>query len=233
VKAAAGLANIAATSPRPPRAGRGSKKAEGGDASKAAAEIVVQAYRDQFVDHGLLVGSARGGNVFGGGDWGLDRLVPDAVRAFSSNHLLRVHHPDAVRSWQHVVEPLAGYMMLARAVFDQGAYFARSWNFGPENANIAPVGKVADILAEAWGDGARWESVPPQAGMHEPAWLHLDSTRSATELGWRCSGNLNGALRSTMRFYRACAFSATAEAIRQLMRSDRVGFAEANLWTSL
>jgi CDP-glucose 4,6-dehydratase len=153
--------------------------------SKACAELVTRAYRDSFYDRSrAAVASVRAGNVIGGGDWSKDRLVPDAVRAFSAGRALRIRHPEAVRPWQHVLDPLHGYMMLAEQLHAAGAKYAGAWNFGPSTAGEKPVKWVIDHLVERWGGAARWvRDRAPR--VHEAGRLNLDSAKARRELGWR------------------------------------------------
>jgi CDP-glucose 4,6-dehydratase len=175
----------------------------GGDdpygASKAAAEIVARAYRmSYFVGQGRGVATVRAGNVIGGGDWSEDRVVPDAVRAFASGQSLAVRHPGAVRPWQHVLDPLGGYLRLAeRLAADPGAW-SEAWNFGPREA--ATVAELVTLLAEAW-PGARW-SVLEGGGPREDVHLALDSSKAADRLGWQGRFGLEEAVAATTAWYR-------------------------------
>lgn len=158
--------------------------------SKACQELVVSAYRSSFV--GAAIATARAGNVIGGGDWAKDRLVPDLIRAFSRGESAVIRNPAAIRPWQHVLEPLHGYLMLAEALCNRGG-FADAWNFGPYEHDVRPVHAVADALAARWGDGARWmqdEGSHP----HEAMTLKLDSSRARTLLHWNPSLSLDTAL---------------------------------------
>ena len=180
----------------------------GGDdpysASKACQEIVAAAYRESFFRRGgVHLACARAGNVIGGGDWGADRLVPDFVRAVSAGEALAVRRPDATRPWQHVLEPLAGYLAYAeRLAAGDGA--PEALNFGPPLEDARPVRWVADGLVERWGGGAEWRADesehPPEAGL-----LTLDASRAAAALGWRPRLALGDALDWTVAWYRAHA----------------------------
>lgn len=169
--------------------------------SKACSELVIDAYRQSFFGDHIGVASARAGNVIGGGDFARDRLVPDAVRAFRSSAPLLIRNPLAVRPWQHVLEPLYGYLLLAERLHGD-ARFAAAWNFGPRPEESAAVGDVASRLAGLWGGDARWAQ-DSSDHRYEAATLKLDSTKSRIELGWSPRFALDEALRWTADWYRA------------------------------
>jgi CDP-glucose 4,6-dehydratase len=174
-------------------------------ASKAATEMVAAAYRSSFLSPaGVGLATARGGNVIGGGDWGEDRIVPDAVRAFADGRPLRVRNAAAVRPWQHVLDLVGGYLELARRVHDDPAGYSEAWNFGPEPQDDVPVRALADLLCSAW-PGARWDSDGGD-GPAEAKHLALDSSKAAARLGWRPRMALPDAVRVTLEWYR-CALS--------------------------
>lgn len=174
--------------------------------SKACAELVVSAYRNSFFNpgdyarHGVAIASARAGNVIGGGDWAPDRLVPDAIRAFQMGQLVRIRNPRAIRPWQHVLEPLKGYIDLAALLMDKGASGAEAWNFGPNPADARPVEWVVNELARLWGEGAGWEQEPGQHP-HEAQSLKLDISKAAAKLGWQPRLQLADALAITQAWY--------------------------------
>lgn len=171
--------------------------------SKACAELVSACWRDSFfAAQGVGLATARAGNVIGGGDWSADRLVPDAIRAFSAGRPLQIRNPDAVRPWQHVLEPLTGYLLLAEQLARDPVRFARGWNFGPAPAHMASVRDVIDRLADQWGATHPWEKQPGDHP-HEAAMLTLDSTAAADALGWRSRLSLERALALTADWYRA------------------------------
>lgn len=172
--------------------------------SKAAAELTVAAYRDSFFGEGdVHLASARAGNVIGGGDFAVDRLVPDAMRAFVDGTAFLVRNPLAIRPWQHVLEPVAAYLLLAERLFDE-RHYAGGWNFGPAVGESSAVGTIADMLVDLWGDGSTW-SLDEFSHPHEAATLKLDSTKARLELGWKPKLTLSEALRLTVDWYRQYA----------------------------
>jgi CDP-glucose 4,6-dehydratase len=169
-------------------------------ASKAGSEIVAACYRDAFFrDRGVALATARAGNVIGGGDWSLDRLIPDAVRAFGGGRTLHIRRPDAVRPWQHVLDPLAGYLRLARRLFAEPG-LAGAYNFGPHTHEAATVRQVVDLARAAFGRGDVAYG-PGDEGPHEAGWLALETARARTVLGVRPLWNLAEAVTRTMDWY--------------------------------
>ncbi len=176
--------------------------------SKGCAELVTAAYRRSFFEpgrhsqHQVAVASARAGNVIGGGDWALDRLVPDIVRAFAAGEPVIIRNPDAVRPWQHVLDPLAGYLELAQRLITDGAAFAEAWNFGPTECDARPVRHVVSEMAHLWGDGANWRCTEPEH-LHEANLLRLDSSKARARLGWSPRWTLAETLANTVAWYKA------------------------------
>lgn len=176
--------------------------------SKACAELVVSAYRNSFFNpedysrHRVAVASVRAGNVIGGGDWAEDRLVPDIMRAFMEERAVRIRNPHAIRPWQHVLEPLRGYLAVAESLCEKGAACGEAWNFGPEQSDAQPVEWIVRELAEAWGAGARWD-LEEGAQPHEAQNLKLDCSKAAARLGWRPQLRLKQALAMTSSWYQA------------------------------
>jgi CDP-glucose 4,6-dehydratase len=177
-------------------------------ASKAAAEIVSASYRASFFatapGRAAHVATARAGNVIGGGDWAADRLVPDCLRAFPQGAAVSLRYPHSVRPWQHVLEPLSGYLRLAECLLgNDGQRFAQAYNFGPDASGDATVGEVAAMTAGLWDDSARVVHTASSHNPHEAASLKLDSTRARAELGWHPRWSLEQALRHTVDWHRA------------------------------
>jgi CDP-glucose 4,6-dehydratase len=195
--------------------------------SKGCAELVTSAYRDSFFarDGRCRIASARAGNVVGGGDWSTDRLIPDIVRAFSAKEPVSIRNPHAVRPWQHVLEPLSGYIRLAECLSaTNGGEYAQGWNFGPTDEDCRPVAYIADRLAAGWGDGAAWA---PSGGAHphEASFLKVDASKARARLGWDRRLRLDATLDWTMAWYRAQrdGTDATRLCIEQIERYEALG----------
>lgn len=173
--------------------------------SKACAELAVTAYRRSFFAKpktDAAVASARAGNVIGGGDWADDRLVPDCVRAWSENRSVCLRYPQATRPWQHVLDPLCGYLCLAERLFCHGHEYAEAWNFGPDDNGLAAVETVVANLASLWNVRDGW-TVDATATFHEAAALRLDSSKAKSRLHWRPRWDLPTALKHTADWYLA------------------------------
>ena len=176
--------------------------------SKGCAELVTSAYRnsffnpDNFNDHGVALASVRAGNVIGGGDWSEDRLIPDILRAIMADRPAMIRNPHAIRPWQHVLEPLSGYLLLAQRLWEEGPVYAEAWNFGPDDEDARPVSWIADYLTQTWGRGASWHQNKGEHP-HEAHYLKLDCSKAKTKLGWRPIWNLERALKATIEWYRA------------------------------
>ena len=169
-------------------------------ASKGCAELVTTSYRQSFGDR-LPVASARAGNVIGGGDWADDRLIPDMVRAIEAGRPVEIRNPAAIRPWQHVLEPLSGYMMLAERVFEDGDRFAGAWNFGPAIGDTQPVSALVERLSRNF-DALEW-NVDTGEHPHEAHFLKLDISKAVSELGYRPRVSLKTALDWTAEWYQA------------------------------
>jgi len=176
--------------------------------SKACAEFVVNAYRHSYFSARSKTGFAqtgiatvRAGNIIGGGDWAIDRLVPDAVRAFAANKTLKIRHPEAVRPFQHVLDPVYGMALLAERLATDPEEWAGGWNFGPPEDDTRAVGWMADRLAELWGPAARWHA-EPSTGPHEARLLVLSSAQARARLRWQPAWNAEAAIARTVEWYR-------------------------------
>jgi CDP-glucose 4,6-dehydratase len=170
--------------------------------SKGCAELVTAAFRRSFFREGSpSIASARAGNAIGGGDWALDRIVPDLVAAAMDGSVALVRNPSAVRPWQFVLEPLRGYLMLGRALVTSGQEFASGWNFGPREEDGASVGELADRVRQAWGNLAVRHELQANTP-HEASVLRLDSTKAGQLLGWRPALSLSRAIELTVEGYR-------------------------------
>ena len=170
--------------------------------SKACAELAVSAYRNSFFsDNRCLIATARAGNVIGGGDWSEDRLLPDVFRSLVFGKNLEIRNPASIRPWQHVLEPCAGYLMLAEKLFGGETQFADAWNFGPSEEDSKPVGWILEKIKQLWDEPVKWEIVQGEQP-HEARILKLDSTKAKTELGWHPKLNLEESTGLTAEWYR-------------------------------
>ncbi len=168
--------------------------------SKGCAELVTSAYRTSFFNanaytqHGVALATVRAGNVIGGGDWAADRLLPDILAAFEQGQSARIRNPNAIRPWQHVLEPLSGYLKLAELLYMHGPDFAEAWNFGPDGEDAKSVGWIADQMAALWGSDAQWQA---DAGEHphEAHYLKLDISKACSRLNWHPAVRLQDALK--------------------------------------
>jgi CDP-glucose 4,6-dehydratase len=180
-------------------------------ASKGCAELVVSAYRrsffnvDRFEHHHVSLSSVRAGNIIGGGDWSEDRLVPDCIRSLERKESVLLRHPDAVRPWQFVLDPLSAYLRLAARQWTDGARFSDSFNVAPYPDSVVSVKSLVELILSAWGSG-QWHQPPVTAddksNPHEARHLALDITKSVTKLGWSPTYELDQAAAETVRWYR-------------------------------
>jgi CDP-glucose 4,6-dehydratase len=176
--------------------------------SKGCAELVASAYRSSYFNHGnfaehrVALASARAGNVIGGGDWAEDRLIPDIMRAIMQGKPVHIRNPHAIRPWQHVLEPLSGYLLLAQKLYQQGAAFAEGWNFGPNDDDAKPVQWIVESLTEAWGEGASWQ-LDQGDHPHEAHYLKLDCSKAKARLNWQPRWNLDEALGNIVTWHKA------------------------------
>lgn len=181
-------------------------------ASKAASEIVIACYRDAFLkDQGVAVASARAGNVIGGGDWSEDRLIPDAVRAWQADEVLDIRRPQAIRPWQHVLEPLRGYLTLAEKLWHHPE-LAGAYNFGPHTHEAATVKEVVELARQAYGKGdVRYGD--GNSGPHEAGWLALETAKARVGLDVQPQWHLAETVTRTMAWYQAQHAGADARAL--------------------
>ncbi len=171
--------------------------------SKGCSELVSSAYRVSFLAEGRAgLATARAGNVIGGGDWAADRLIPDILKAFERGEPVRIRNPHATRPWQHVLEPLGGYLQLAERLVEQGPAFAEAWNFGPLDGDVQPVQWIVEHLAREWGGGARW-AVDAGEHPHEARFLKLDISKARQRLTWQPQWRLGTALSHIVAWHQA------------------------------
>ena len=170
--------------------------------SKACAELVSTAYRKSFfISSGVNLATVRGGNVIGGGDWSKDRLIPDFFRALEAKETLQIRSPDATRPWQHVLEPISGYLMLAEKLVNEGIDYAEPWNFGPDENNTKSVSQILEHLCKKI-KGCNW-STEKKSQLHEAMFLNINSSKAQSRLGWTHQWDLETALNKTIDWYKA------------------------------
>lgn len=176
--------------------------------SKGCSELVTAAYRSSFFNpagyatHGVALASARAGNVIGGGDWSQDRLIPDIIRSVAGGKPVLVRNPHAIRPWQHVLEPLKGYLLLAQTLYSSGGKFAEGWNFGPDESDARPVQWIVENLTNRWGENASW-ALDSKPGPHEATYLKLDSSKARNLLSWKPTWSLDTALDRICTWHKA------------------------------
>lgn len=175
--------------------------------SKACAELAVSAFRNSFFNpnnfekHGVAVASARAGNVIGGGDWAADRVVPDCIKSFAKNEKPFLRYPNAIRPWQHVLEPLSGYLKLSEKLYDAGPQFAEAWNFGPKESDEKPVKWLVEQMALRWGAAANWKS-DDKIHLRETQYLKLDCKKANSRLLWYPVWDIQTAVIKTVDWYK-------------------------------
>jgi len=187
--------------------------------SKGCAELVTAAYRRSFLEPaGIALASARAGNVVGGGDWAEDRLIPDLLRAMDSGKKLKIRSPLSTRPWQHVLEPLSGYLLLAEQLYSGGASFAEAWNFGPIEEDAQPVSWIVERIAEMRKE-LTWQYDQAQQP-HEASYLKLDSSKARKQLNWQPRWRLLTALQKTMAWHEAWRNSQDMRSVTLAQISD-------------
>lgn len=170
--------------------------------SKACSELITASYlRSFYLKEGKGLASARAGNVIGGGDWAKDRLVPDLIDAFHHGQTPRIRNPNSTRPWQHVLEPVSGYLLLAEKLWENPSKFSGAWNIGPEESDAKSVSWIADALVKLWGETVSW-STDIAENVHEANSLKLDISKAKTHLGWRPTWNIQEALSMTADWYK-------------------------------
>jgi CDP-glucose 4,6-dehydratase len=193
--------------------------------SKACAEIVSAAFRQSYLSGaGVGVATARAGNVIGGGDWSEDRLIPDLVKGFLAGEAVKIRRPLAIRPWQHVLEPVMGYIQLAEKLLrSDGARYATAFNFGPAESNAQTVEWIVERMAKSWGGEAKWE-IDADPGVHEAGYLKLDASRARAELGWKPRLQLETTLGWLVEWYKAWQSGADMQkfTMDQIMAYERL-----------
>ena len=175
--------------------------------SKGCAELVAAAYRnsyfhpEKYKEHGVALASARAGNVIGGGDWADDRLIPDIMRAISGSRPVVIRNPHAIRPWQHVLEPLSGYLRLAQKLYEEDSAYAEGWNFGPNDEDAKPVQWIVERLTKAWGEDAGWV-LDGGDHPHEAHYLKLDCSKAKARLDWHPRWHLEETLGAIIEWHR-------------------------------
>ncbi len=198
--------------------------------SKACAEIVSAAFRQSYfpsekaAEHRCGIATARAGNVIGGGDWSTDRLIPDLVRGFVESKAALIRRPHAIRPWQHVLEPLQGYIQLAEKLLTGDPRYATAFNFGPSDDDAQPVGWIVEKMVGFWGAGARW-TLDPEPGVHEAGYLKLDASRARAELAWHPRLRLETTLEWLVEWYKAHAAGADMQqfTLEQIAAYEKLG----------
>lgn len=173
--------------------------------SKACSELVTDSYRKSFYSSGARIGiaTARAGNVIGGGDFAADRLIPDCIRAIMKGEKIIVRNQHSIRPWQHVLEPLAGYLMLAESLYKAPSDFSKGWNFGPKEKDVKSVSDVIHAFCKYWGDGVDYKIKKDPKAVHEANFLRLDSSHAQKKLLWKPKWNSDTAIKKTVEWYKA------------------------------
>lgn len=172
--------------------------------SKGCCELLIASYRNSYfnTNESPALASVRAGNVIGGGDWSTDRLIPDILKAFEKSESVVVRNPMATRPWQHVLEPLSGYLVLAEKLYTHGDSFAGAWNFGPKDEDCQSVEWILNAMINTWGEGASWE-LDTNNNPHEAGYLKLDCSKAAQQLKWAPHWNLDFTLNSIVQWHKA------------------------------
>ena len=186
--------------------------------SKGCAELVTAAYRNSYFhperynEHGVAIATGRAGNVIGGGDWAEDRLIPDMMRAITNGKAVDIRNPHSIRPWQHVLEPLSGYLLLAQKLYEDGSDFAEGWNFGPNEDDAKPVQWILETLTKLWGEGASWK-LDGGNHPHEAHYLKLDCSKAKSRLNWHPRWSLATAIDQICIWHKAHLAGADMQAM--------------------
>lgn len=192
--------------------------------SKGCSELVTSAYRRSFFQgKNIAVATARAGNVIGGGDFALDRIIPDIFRGILENRTIKIRNPQATRPWQHVLEPLSGYMLLIEKLFSDPNKFSESWNFGPAESDCKPVSFLVETIASSWEGSIKWE-IEEQKNLHEAGYLKLDCSKAKTRLNWTPRWNIERAIEETIIWYKE--FEKSKNKIKEFSISQINSYAE-------
>jgi CDP-glucose 4,6-dehydratase len=176
--------------------------------SKGCAELVASSFRNSFFNpkeyakHGVALASVRAGNVIGGGDWALDRLIPDILRSFQNDQPVVIRNPHSIRPWQHVLEPLSGYLLVAQKLYTEGCGFAEGWNFGPNDNDAQPVQFIVEKMVQLWGGDASWQ-LDGADHPHEAHYLKLDCSKAKMRMGWHPRWDLVTTLGRIVNWHKA------------------------------
>ena len=197
--------------------------------SKGCAELLIASYRDSyfskqdFSQHKTAIASVRAGNVIGGGDWAEDRIIPDIIRAFQNNETVHIRNPNAIRPWQHVLEPLAGYIELAEHLYADGMQWAEGWNFGPKDDDAKPVEWIVTKMSNLWGEDAQWH-IDDGEHPHEANYLKLDCSKAHAKLGWKPRWDLGLALEKIVSWHKEMNNGVSAKFLCQNQIKEYMNF---------
>ena len=177
--------------------------------SKGCAELITESYRNSFFnrekyhEHGVAIASARAGNVIGGGDWAENRLIPDMIKAFSNKEPVKLRNPASIRPWQHVLEPLGAYLLLAERLYNEGKSYSEAWNFGPNEVDTKSTGWLVERLAACWKQSAAYLIQHEENAAHEALYLRLDCSKARSKLGWYPVWSVEDAIAKVVEWYQA------------------------------
>jgi CDP-glucose 4,6-dehydratase len=193
--------------------------------SKGCSELVTGTYQKSYFNkpNGTMLASCRAGNVVGGGDWASDRLIPDIIRAYQKNKAVEIRNPASVRPWQHVLEPVRGYLLLAERLWQEGQTFVGGWNFGPDQDAARPVRDVVDMIGACWGEPRNWKDCSDSNSPYEAKFLFLDIAKARIRLGWKPRWTLREALAATVAWYQAADRGEDARKLTERQIGDYLG----------